>query len=122
MSRSTRGSAAVLAVTVMGLLVAVALLATAVGGVVADQRRAESAADLAALAGAAAAQAGRDACSTAAHVARRNGAWLARCETDGEVVTLTVRRPTRIALLRLVGAGPAVTAGARAGPVEAGSA
>jgi len=123
MSRCTqRGSAAVLAVTFMGLLVAVALLATAIGGVVVDQRRAESAADLAALAGAGAAQAGEDPCWAAAVVARRNGARLGGCATDGVVVTLTVTRPSRLALLRLVGAGLTLRAEARAGPVPLGSA
>jgi secretion/DNA translocation related TadE-like protein len=125
MSRGTRGSAAVLATTLAGLLVVVALLATVVGGAIADQRRAESAADLAALAGATAVQAGRDACVAAAQVARRNGAVLVRCVADGEVVTLSVRRPTRIGLLGLVGRlghGLAVTAEARAGPVPERSA
>jgi secretion/DNA translocation related TadE-like protein len=120
--RALRGSAAVLVVSLMSLLVAVGLLGTAVGGVVADQRRAESAADLAALAGAAAAQAGQDACSAAAVVARRNGALLDRCGAAGAVVTLRVRRPTRLAMLRLIGSGLTVRAEARAGPVGAASA
>ena len=120
--RGTRGSAALLAVSLAGCLVLVALLVTAVGAVVADQRRVEAAADLAALAGASAAQSGRDSCSAADTIARRNGALLSDCRTDGSVVTVRVRRVTHVGLLRIVGREVTVTGSARAGPVGVGSA
>src|SRR5690242_21875494 len=71
--RGPRGSAAVLTVGLTGVLLTVSVLVAALGGVVADQRRVEAAADLAALAGAGAAQAGRDGCAAAQRTAARNG-------------------------------------------------
>ena len=111
--RDQRGSAALLAVTMTGVLGVTALLVAVLGGVLADQRRVESAADLAALAGAAAHQDGRDACEAAAHAAARNRASVERCSVDGDVVTLTVGRLTH----RVVGRRLALHARARAGPV-----
>ncbi|MEO5710339.1 MAG: Rv3654c family TadE-like protein [Nocardioidaceae bacterium] len=90
--RPERGSATVLAVVLVAVLAVAALLVASVGGVVADQRRVESAADLAVLAAAGAAQAGDNPCFAAATSARRNGARLASCALDGEVVTVRVVR------------------------------
>jgi secretion/DNA translocation related TadE-like protein len=108
-----RGSAAVLATVLIGLLVVVSMFVGALGAVVADQRRVESAADLAALAAAAALQSGVDACAAAGSVARRNGARLRSCRVSGDLVAVEVMRGARVVLGRAV----RVSAQARAGPV-----
>jgi secretion/DNA translocation related TadE-like protein len=97
----------------VGLLGVVAAVVAVVGGAVADQRRAASAADLAALAGAQAVQHGGDGCRAADAVARRNGASVASCRLEGEVVVLRVTGPARSFLGRRVRAASS----ARAGPV-----
>ncbi|EGD45365.1 serine/arginine repetitive matrix protein 2 [Nocardioidaceae bacterium Broad-1] len=51
----------------------------------------QSAADLAALAGANALQISEDACAAATTITERNGARLESCEVAGEDVTVTVR-------------------------------
>ena len=107
------GSAAVLAVGLVGVLVAVTALVAALGGMVVDQRRVEAAADLAALAGAAAAQRGDDGCAAARSVARLNGGRVARCSRVGSVVEVRVVRSGRQVLGRTFTAGST----ARAGPV-----
>jgi secretion/DNA translocation related TadE-like protein len=108
-----RGSVAILVVGLTGVLVTVTLLVAAVGGVVADQRRVEAAADLAALAGAGAVQAGRDGCAAARETAGRNGGALRRCALDGDVVTVEVGRDSQV----LLGRRLALVGRARAGPV-----
>jgi secretion/DNA translocation related TadE-like protein len=108
-----RGSATVLASVLIGVLGAVSVLLAALGGVVADQRRAAAAADLSALAAAAALQSGADPCVVAGSVARRNGGRLSSCGVSGVVVTVEVARATRVVL----GRGVRVSAQARAGPV-----
>ena len=109
-----RGSASVLAVVLVGALSVAAVLVAAVGAVVADPRRVASAADLAALAGAAAVQSGRDGCASAGAVARRNAARLASCVVTGSVVTVRTTRETR----PLLGRRLTVRSAARAGPVD----
>lgn len=112
-----RGSASVLAVVLVGALSVAAVLVAAVGAVVADQRRVASAADLAALAGAAAVQSGGDGCASAAAVARRNAARLASCAVVGSAVTVRTSRETR----PLLGTRLTVRSAARAGPVDSPS-
>ena len=90
----------------------VTLLVAVVGGIVADQRRVEAAADLAALAGAGAVQAGRDGCAAAGETAGRNGGALRRCALDGDVVTVEVGRDSQVVLGRRL----ALVGRARAGP------
>ena len=107
-----RGSAAVLGTVLVAVLMVVALLVTAVGGAVADRRRVASAADLAALAGATALQAGDDGCAAARSNARRNGARVASCVVDGHDVTVHTERRTQPVLGRRF----TVRAVARAGP------
>jgi secretion/DNA translocation related TadE-like protein len=107
-----RGSAAVLAVVLIGVLVTVAVLLAAVGGAVVDQRRVGAAADLGALAGASAAQRGDDPCTAARAVVRDNHARLAACAVAGEVVTVHTDRRTRPVL----GLRVTVASQARAGP------
>ncbi|MFT4009692.1 MAG: flp pilus-assembly TadE/G-like family protein [Nocardioidaceae bacterium] len=88
----------------------------AVGGVLVADRRADSAADLAALAGAGAAQEFADPCVAADEVARDNGTELTRCSARGPVVEVEVRGTVRLPW----GQSLDVAAGARAGPVSAG--
>ena len=110
-----RGSAAVLATVLVGVLAAVTALAAVVGGAVTDQRRLEAAVDLGALAGASAAQRGTDACAAAGSVTARNGARVTTCSVDGAVVTLRAGRLTQ----RVLGLRFTLTATARAGPASA---
>ena len=107
-----RGSTAVLATVLMGLLGVVSVFVAALGGVVAEQRRVATAADLAALAAAGAVQSGADACAAASSVARRNGGRLRSCRVSGDVVAVEVVRGERVVL----GRGVRVSAQARAGP------
>ncbi|MBC2932464.1 hypothetical protein H7342_05515 [Nocardioides sp. zg-1228] len=103
-----------LVVAMAGVLLFVTAGLAAAGGLVTAQRRAQGAADLAAL-GAAATLAGSsaaDPCAAAARVAGAHGAALERCGLAGPTVTVTVAV-----------AGPdvpwqevRVTADARAGP------
>lgn len=113
-----RGAITVLALALLGLL----LLLTAAFGVVeamfATHRRAQSAADLSALAGAQAVQQGRDGCAAAAAIADANGAPLDQCHTDGSDVVVTVR----MAGPRWLGAHGDLSAQARAGPDESAGA
>ena len=114
--RGQRGSATVLALGLVGVLAFATVLVAAFGGVVADQRRVASAADLAALAGAGALQDGADPCAAARSSADRNGARLGRCSVDGEVVTVRVLREAGPVLGRTL----EVSSRSRAGPVSAG--
>ena len=115
-----RGSATVLTVAAIGVVVTMATAALLVAGVVRDVHRARGAADLAALAAAGPLTAGAPPdCAAAARVARANGATLTACTLQGDgavVVSASVVRPTTAGWLR----GPAcVSASARAGVVEA---
>jgi secretion/DNA translocation related TadE-like protein len=107
--RPDAGGATVLVVAMAGVLLFVTTGLSAVGGLVTAQRRAQAAADLAALAGAASPD---DACGGSARIAAANHAVLAHCEVHGRdvLVTVTVRGP------RLPGRDVLVTAEARAGP------
>jgi secretion/DNA translocation related TadE-like protein len=112
--RSETGAGTVLAVAMMGLLVTVTVAATGVVGVVAGHRRAQSAADLAALAGAAALQDGADPCERAGAIARRNGARLRRCQVDDWDVAVQVAAEGP----RLPGGAMELVARGRAGPAQ----
>jgi secretion/DNA translocation related TadE-like protein len=85
-----RGAATVLGVAFLGVLLLVGAALGVVGAMVHAHRQAQSAADLAALAGASATAAGRDPCAAAAHVASGNGADLVSCAVDGREVTVEV--------------------------------
>jgi secretion/DNA translocation related TadE-like protein len=97
----------------LGVLVTVTLAAGGVVGVVAAHRVAQSAADLAALAGAAALQDGGEACQRAALVARRNHAHLRQCRVQEWNVAVVVVADTA----RLPGGVLDLEARGRAGPV-----
>jgi secretion/DNA translocation related TadE-like protein len=111
--RDERGAGAVLAVAMMGLLVTVTIGVSGAVAVVAAHRGAQSAADLAALAGAGALQDGGDACGRAAAIAERNGASLRRCRVEDWDVRVEVTRT-----LRLPGTAMELAARGRAGPVR----
>lgn len=85
------GSAAPFAVGVIGLLLFLGAALGVVGAVFVAHRTAQSAADLAALAGADALQVSEDACAAAQVIADRNGATLQSCQIDDEDVTVSVQ-------------------------------
>ncbi|GAA1953646.1 hypothetical protein GCM10009798_11010 [Nocardioides panacihumi] len=107
-----RGSAVPFAVACLGLVLLLGAALGVVGAMVVDHRRAQAAADLAALAGASALGDGGDGCGAAARIAAGNGASLADCVAEGADlrVTVVVRGPGWL------GAHGDLTAQARAGP------
>ena len=111
-----RGSATVWVLAAGLVIVVAALAAVAVGAAIVARHRAQAAADLAALAGAAHAVEGQDAaCAWAARLAADNGGQLVACSLDGWDLTVSAAvAPAGVAAL----AGTA-SASARAGPVDA---
>lgn len=88
------GFATVLAAAVIAVTVVLLGLGVGLGGAILARHRAESAADLAALAGASEAVSGTEtACGRADDVARTNGAVLTSCVWRGWVVAVVVSRP-----------------------------
>ncbi len=110
--RAEGGAATVLVVALAGLLLVVGLAVVGVTAVVVTHRSAQSAADLAALAGAGALASGRDGCATADTIARGNGADLRSCEVAGRDVLVRVGATARPGF----GLAFDLTARARAGP------
>ncbi|UMG94013.1 Rv3654c family TadE-like protein [Nocardioides sp. TF02-7] len=113
-TRSTdeRGAVTLLAVACSCLLLLVGCALAVVGAMVVGHRTAQAAADLAALAGAAAARDGGDPCGSAAAIAADNGATLTRCAVDGTEVTVDVE----VTGPRWLGQTGDLAARARAGP------
>lgn len=109
MRRPERGAATVLVVAMAGVLMFVMTGLSAAGGLVTAQRRAQAAADLAALAGASHLD---DACARATEVALANAAAVESCRIDGRDVTVSVTVPGPDVPWREV----TLTAEARAGP------
>ena len=109
MKRPERGAATVLVVAMAGVLMFVMTGLAAAGGLVTAQRRAQAAADLAALAGASRLD---DACGRAGEVAAANAAVLKACRLDGDDVIVEVS----VAGPRVPWRDVRVTAEARAGP------
>jgi secretion/DNA translocation related TadE-like protein len=110
-----RGGATVLVVAMAGVLMFVVVGLAAAGGLVTAQRRAQAAADLAALAGASAladTSGPEDPCAAADRVAGRNAAVLDACAPDGRAVRITVS----VAGPDVPWKAVRVTAEARAGP------
>jgi secretion/DNA translocation related TadE-like protein len=101
-----------------GLLAVVMLTATvglAAGTAVLARHRAEAAADLAALAGAARIAEGEaDGCAAARKVAAANGGRVSACVRTGEDLDVMVSAPVEVVGLGVL----AVSARARAGPVD----
>jgi secretion/DNA translocation related TadE-like protein len=89
LAHDERGSATVVGVAAVLAVLAVFAVAFQLGAAVITRHRAEAAADLAALAGAADAVTG-DACATAARVAQRMAVRLTSCELDGWEVRILV--------------------------------
>jgi secretion/DNA translocation related TadE-like protein len=95
-----------------GVLMTVAWVVAGAVGMVATQHRAAAAADLSALAGAAAWQDGRAACAAAASVARANDARLVSCQESDGVVQVAVAADSapvlghRLTSVRTARAGP----------------
>jgi len=110
--RGEQGSAAVFALVLIGLLVTVGLVGATVASMLVGQRRAASGADLAALAGASAAQQGKPGCAAVADLAAANDVRLVLCNTRGDVVTVEVS--TEVA--SVLGSSWTVRSRARAGP------
>lgn len=110
--RSERGAATVLVISFSAVLVVVGAACAVVGGLVIDHRRAQNAADLAALAGARSLADGQDACAAAADVATRNDATLTGCTIAGDDVRVRVGVEPTWSLRR------PITAEARSGPVR----
>lgn len=108
------GAGTVLALAMAGVLLFVTVAVSGVVAVVGRHRVAQSAADLAALAGAAALQDGRDACAAAGALARRNRATLTGCRVSGWEVEVTV-----VSVGEVWGREQRLTARGRAGPVAA---
>lgn len=108
--RGDDGAATILVVAMAGVLMFVTMGLAAAGGLVTAQRRAQSAADLTALAAAAALD--LDACAEALRTATANAAALDSCEVDGTDVRVTVS----VAGPTVPGRDLRVSAEARAGP------
>jgi secretion/DNA translocation related TadE-like protein len=112
-----RGSGTMLMVGVLGVLLALATATIWAAGYLAAAHKARAAADLAALSGAVAIQAGADGCAAARRVAVDNGTELSACDRVGDqvdfVISVEVARPVRTGIPGL----PAqVTAVAHAAP------
>ena len=107
-----RGSVTLFALAVLGLLILVGAALGVVAAMLHAHRVAQSAADLAALAGAQALVQGGDPCPAAQTVAVANGAHLDRCTVGGADVRLQVT----VAGPRWLGQRHDLVALARAGP------
>jgi secretion/DNA translocation related TadE-like protein len=107
-----RGSATPFAVACLGVLVLLAAALGVVAAMVHAERRAQSAADLAALAAAQSLARGADGCAAGLRVAATNGAELTSCEASGREVRLRVE----VTGPRWLGQSADLEAEARAGP------
>ena len=111
-----RGSAAVLMVAIMGVVVTLGAAAMVISGYLIEHHRARAAADLAALSGAAAYVRGQDACDQARQIARQNGAKVISCNRVGDHLDFVVTVRTAVAARsRLPGLPRTVEAEAYAG-------
>lgn len=104
--RSETGAASVFAAFAMLALLSLTVLCVQVGGAIVAKHRAQSAADLAALAAAAALSESEDACEAARQVASVNGARLGGCTVEGS--TVVVRAAVALPVRGLPGPGEAV--------------
>ncbi|GAA4702103.1 Rv3654c family TadE-like protein [Nocardioides conyzicola] len=115
MRRDERGSVIPFAIACLGLLVLLAAALGVVAAMVRAERRAQSAADLGALAAAQAVARGADACAAGVRVSAANGASVTSCRVSGREVRLQVE----VAGPRWLGQTGNLTAEARAGPSDA---
>lgn len=110
-----RGAATILVVAMAGVLLMTGAATGVVGAIVVAHRQAQAAADLAALAGAAALSGtAGDPCGAAAEVARANGGELRACTVGGAevLVEVVVTGP------RWLGQDRDLVGAARAGPAS----
>lgn len=107
-----RGVATAWAVVLIAVLGMVTFMAAGATGVIGARHRAESTADLAALAGAVTARDGGEPCAAAAEVAGYNDGTLSRCTVSDRVVEVSVAVQTPV----LWGATWKQVGVARAGP------
>ena len=112
--RDERGAAVVVGIALLALLVLVAAVCVGSVAIVVSHRRAQVAADLAALAAAGALQRGADPCGAAGQIAGRHAAEVTGCVVEGSAVVVS----TAVTLPAGLG-GADVPARARAGPVSA---
>ena len=110
------GSASVLVLGAAAFVLVLALGAVTVVTAALARQRAETAGDLAALAGAAALQRGEDPCARAVAVAQAQASTLLQCDVDGDDVIVLAQVSVGEWLHTWVGAG--VRARARAGPAH----
>lgn len=110
-ARDERGVAVVVTIGLIAVLVLVASVTVGTVAIVLAHRRAQVAADLASLAGAAALQQGGDACATAARIVSLNEGTMTACQTAGSSVVVA----TAVRLFASLG-GADVPARSRAGP------
>ncbi len=110
-----RGSATIWVLLCVSIVLIVAVMGAAVGSVISARQRAQSAADLAALGGAAALIAGTvEPCGRARPIAVANTATVTSCQISGDNLLIRTAASLPAPLARL-GLGPA-QASARAGP------
>jgi secretion/DNA translocation related TadE-like protein len=112
MNRDQRGAASLLAVAMLAVLLLVGAALGVVAAMVRAHRVAQSAADLAALAGATGLQEGGEACAAASRIADANHAAVTSCLVRGEEVVVEVS----VAGPRWLGQQGDLSARARAGP------
>lgn len=110
--RGDRGSASLFAVSCLAVLLLLGAALGVVAAMVRAHRVAQSAADLAALAGASAIGGGRDPCAAGRTTASVNGAQLTSCTVAGREVTVRVL----VTGPRWLGQSSDLEAEARAGP------
>jgi secretion/DNA translocation related TadE-like protein len=113
---SERGSATLISVAMMAVLLAITLGGSVVGSAVIARHRAQAAADLAALAAAGRIASGpQSACAWATSVAKANGAKATGCTVEELDVVVTVEVAVALSRIGMASA----SAAARAGPVGA---
>jgi secretion/DNA translocation related TadE-like protein len=119
--RSELGSATVLMVGIMAVVVALSSATLVIAGYAVGYHRARAAADLSALSGAATFQQGREPCAQAARTASQNGARAVRCSQVGDAVNFVVTvRVSVVVKTRIHQLPSTVAAEAHAGPVNDG--
>jgi secretion/DNA translocation related TadE-like protein len=117
--RSECGSASVLMIGIIAVVIALSSAALVIAGYATGYHRARAAADLSALSGAAAFEQGRDGCGKARQIARQNGARLDRCDLVGDVINFVVTVRVSVATHTRIPSLPrTVAAEAHAGPVR----
>ncbi|WP_164512566.1 Rv3654c family TadE-like protein [Nocardioides baekrokdamisoli] len=88
-----RGSATMFVAVALTVVLFAGLAVATVNGLVVVHRRAQSAADLAALAGAGALMTASDPCAAAGRIAAANGATVEDCQPTPDAVTVVVSVP-----------------------------